>query len=129
MSITFAKAPLVELIAELRWGQPQQLGPNPIGAFSFPGQVFGLNPNKNDEFFMRFGGEIYQRGLIRPNGLFLRASRLCSFNLYSAIVRARKLTLQCCFRLDLALFPRTRSGHIVHGRPFPQSCKRELWLY
>jgi uncharacterized protein (TIGR04255 family) len=62
MSVTFAKAPLVELIAELRWVQPQQLGPNQIGAFGFPGQVFGLNPNKIDEFFMRFGGEIYQHG-------------------------------------------------------------------
>ena len=69
MSITFAKAPLVEIIAELRWGRLPQLSPQPNQAITLPLQMAGLNASKLDEFFMRFGGEIYQHGFDRNERL------------------------------------------------------------
>jgi len=64
MSITFTKAPLVEIIAELRWG----LQPDPTFLVQQPPNappIMAINPSKLDEFFMRFGGEVYQQGFQR----------------------------------------------------------------
>jgi uncharacterized protein (TIGR04255 family) len=69
MSITFAKAPLVEIVAELRWGRLPQLATPPNQAITMPLQMAGLNANKLDEFFMRLGGEIYQQGFNRAERL------------------------------------------------------------
>lgn len=85
MNIIFSKAPLVEIVAELRWGQqpeqiiqPQQQGGMP---------VLVINSSKLDEFFMRFGGEVYQSG-------FNRAERLVPSNfpmmLHQPVYRYRK---------------------------------------
>jgi hypothetical protein len=63
MSVTFKNAPLVEMIAELRWGetaQPVQQG--------LPIVMQGMTPEV-DQFFMRLSGEVYQHG-------FRRAERL-----------------------------------------------------
>jgi uncharacterized protein (TIGR04255 family) len=63
MSVTFKNAPLVEMIAELRWGeapQPAQQGVQIV--------MQGMGPEV-DQFFMRLGGEVYQHG-------FRRAERL-----------------------------------------------------
>ncbi|RYH28896.1 MAG: TIGR04255 family protein, partial [Alcaligenaceae bacterium] len=63
MSLTFDVAPLVEIIAEVRWSDPT--------AFMVPGPLMGLSQpsNATDEFFMRFGGRAYGSG-------FQRAERL-----------------------------------------------------
>lgn len=62
MSATFENAPLVEIIAEIRWN-PQMV---PLQTVSGHGPaaapVMALNTNAFDEFFMRFGGEVYQKG-------------------------------------------------------------------
>jgi uncharacterized protein (TIGR04255 family) len=63
MSVTFKKAPLVELIAELRWGNFAQ-GPVGVGA-SFP----NMGTADSEQFFMRLGAELFQYG-------FKRAERL-----------------------------------------------------
>jgi uncharacterized protein (TIGR04255 family) len=64
MSTVYKKAPLVELIAELRWlpvgVAPQQ--PNTV-------QVVFTNDAKVEEFFMRLGGELYQLGFQRSERL------------------------------------------------------------
>lgn len=62
MTITFKKAPLVELIAELRWGDTA-----PVQQTA-PLLMHGMGPDL-DQFFMSFGGEVYQHG-------FQRAERL-----------------------------------------------------
>lgn len=62
MTVTFRNAPLVELIAELRWGDTVPTQPNA------PLLIQGMGPDL-DQFFMRFGGEVYQHG-------FQRAERL-----------------------------------------------------
>jgi len=62
MTITFNKAPLVELIAELRWGDASPIQHNA------PLLMHGMGPDL-DQFFMSFGGEVYQYG-------FQRAERL-----------------------------------------------------
>jgi uncharacterized protein (TIGR04255 family) len=68
MSIEFNKAPLIELIAELRW--------IPMGAIALPGQqpasaaqMFFTNDAKIEELFMRLGGELYQSGFQRSERL------------------------------------------------------------
>jgi len=67
MTITFKKAPLVELIAELRWGDATPIQPNA------PLLMHGMGPDL-DQFFISFGGEVYQHGFQRaerliPSGL------------------------------------------------------------
>ena len=62
MTVTFKKAPLVEMIAELRWGEAQPVQPN------VPTIMHGMGADL-DQFFMSFGGEVYQHG-------FRRAERL-----------------------------------------------------
>jgi uncharacterized protein (TIGR04255 family) len=61
MSLTFAKAPLVEIIAEGRWVPPQQvlISPQQPVAFQVP---FLLGGSKQDEFFMRLGAKLHQKG-------------------------------------------------------------------
>jgi uncharacterized protein (TIGR04255 family) len=72
MVTSFVKAPLVELIAELRWtpimasGEPIPQGPEPGN----PAQpVFLLTDTKFEEFFMRLGGELFQAGFQRSERL------------------------------------------------------------
>ncbi|MGB9337254.1 MAG: TIGR04255 family protein [Candidatus Acidiferrales bacterium] len=65
-TVHFANAPLVELIAELRW--------NPQGTVSTPNeQVTVMMPfpggTKLEEFFMRLGGALYQVGFQRSERL------------------------------------------------------------
>lgn len=67
MSVTFEKAPLIELIVELRW-VPQQVALQP-GKTSIQGPqqalllpVPFLGSSKLDEFFMRLGGKLHQHG-------------------------------------------------------------------
>jgi uncharacterized protein (TIGR04255 family) len=69
MSITFAKAPLVEIIAELRWGRLPPLSVQRNQTITMPLQMAGLDANKLEEFFMRFGGELYQQGFNRAERL------------------------------------------------------------
>lgn len=72
MAISFAKAPLVELIAELRWvpttpsGQPIPQGPDPGNPLQ---PVLLLTDTKFEEFFMRLGGELFQVGFQRSERL------------------------------------------------------------
>lgn len=68
MSTVFNKAPLVELIAELRW--------LPAGAISAPApqqagtmQLMFTNDAKVEEFFKQLGGELYQWGFQRSERL------------------------------------------------------------
>jgi len=63
MSVTFKNAPLVEMVAELRWGESTQpVQPNT------PAVMQGVGPEL-DQFLMRLSGEVYQHG-------FQRAERL-----------------------------------------------------
>jgi uncharacterized protein (TIGR04255 family) len=70
MSITFAKAPLVELIAELRW-IPQgstALEPTvPPQQTMMPTIFFG--GTKQEEFYMRVGGVLHKHGFNRSERL------------------------------------------------------------
>lgn len=68
MSMTFENAPLIELIAELRWNvHSQPLGTPQAPPASIP--LMALNANHFDEFFMRFGGEVYKLGYERAERL------------------------------------------------------------
>src|ERR1700721_188505 len=64
MTTIYKKAPLVELIAELRW-LPVGAAPQQPGTVQF---VFA-NDAKVEEFFMRLGGELYQSGFRRSERL------------------------------------------------------------
>jgi uncharacterized protein (TIGR04255 family) len=69
MAITFAKAPLIELIAELRW-TPQgssALEPGIVQAGTAP-TVF-LGGTKQEEFYMRLGAVLYKVGFDRSERL------------------------------------------------------------
>ena len=81
MTVTFKNAPLVELVAELRWGgSPQMVQPD------MPIVMQGMGPDL-DQFFMRLGGEVYQHG-------FKRAERLVPPGFpvfpYQPVMRYRK---------------------------------------
>lgn len=68
MTLSFDKAPLVEIIAELRWDQPHQMTQGqPHETVVLPTTF--IESNKQDEFFMRFGGECYQQGFVRAERL------------------------------------------------------------
>lgn len=86
--MTFKNAPLVEIIAELRWN-PQPPPPQITGGGNAPVAVMSVNTNSFDEFFMRFGGEVYQQG-------FQRAERIVPAGfpimLFQPIYRYRKAT-------------------------------------
>ena len=64
MSTVYKKAPLIELIAELRW-IPAGMAPPQAGAV----QVLFTSDAKVEEFFMRLGGELYQSGFQRSERL------------------------------------------------------------
>jgi len=85
MSKTFSKAPLVEIVAELRWAQQPDVSFQAQQSASVP--LMALNSSKLDEFFMRFGGEVYQRG-------FQRAERIVPSGfpmmLFQPVFRYRK---------------------------------------
>lgn len=61
MSVTFANAPLVEIITELRWVPAQQVSvPSTQQPVAF--QIPFLGGSKQDEFFMRLGARLHQQG-------------------------------------------------------------------
>lgn len=61
MPLTFKNAPLVELIAELRWEPPLSTATDQGGnQQQIPRSL--LNTPEFEEFFQRFGGAIYQHG-------------------------------------------------------------------
>jgi uncharacterized protein (TIGR04255 family) len=64
MGTPFAKAPLVELIAELRWAPAGPPAPQPIGM-----PVVFTADAKIEQFFMALGGELYQSGFQRSERL------------------------------------------------------------
>ena len=88
MTVTFGNAPLVEIIAELRWN-PQPPPSQIAGGGNTTVAVMSVNTNSLDEFFMRFGGEVYQQG-------FQRAERVVPtgfpFMLFQPVYRYRKAT-------------------------------------
>jgi len=57
MSQTFEKAPLVEIIVEVRWADAAGIPQVDGGLLQFP-----VNNNSADEFYMRFGGAAYSNG-------------------------------------------------------------------
>src|ERR1700679_367307 len=75
VSISFRKAPLVEIVVDLRWRpvvQPvptQPVGPQPTASAFLPTPQI-------ENLIHRFGGEVYKRGFQRaerlvPSGLFV----------------------------------------------------------
>lgn len=69
MTISFDKAPLVELIVELKWGPASALPPQAQAGVAFQGFFSVGDPNRLEEFYMRFGGECYAKGLQRTERL------------------------------------------------------------
>lgn len=64
----YRNAPLIELIAELRWDIPNALGLPPglvLPPGISPAQIpfFGFDQSRIDSFFMRFSGEAYKAGV------------------------------------------------------------------
>jgi uncharacterized protein (TIGR04255 family) len=62
MNIYFVKAPLVELIAELRWVSAPTLVQQSVEQQPAAMPVLFFGDTKIEEFFMRLGGELYQSG-------------------------------------------------------------------
>jgi|SRR5208283_2883873 len=69
MGITFAKAPLVELITELRWIPEGSTAADPTAPqqTTLPTVFFG--GTKQEEFYMRVGGALHKRGFNRSERL------------------------------------------------------------
>jgi uncharacterized protein (TIGR04255 family) len=66
MTVTFKNAPLVELVAEVHWSPASAAGLG--GANQLPGAPprFSLGEgNRLEEFYMRFGGEVFSKGFQR----------------------------------------------------------------
>jgi uncharacterized protein (TIGR04255 family) len=86
MNKTFSKAPLVEIVVELKWSpQPDMIQmQKPIGV-SVP--LMSMNSSKLDEFFMRFGEEIYQQGFQRAERVVPSGSPMM---LFQPVYRYRK---------------------------------------
>src|SRR5258708_14138092 len=61
MSLTFARAPLKEIVVELRWG-PSQLTLQGQQQPGIPLLIPTLGGSKLDEFFMRLGSRLHQQG-------------------------------------------------------------------
>jgi uncharacterized protein (TIGR04255 family) len=86
MPLTFAKAPLIELIVELRW-TPQgstALEPSVVQAGLSP-TIF-LGGTKQEEFYMRLGGALHKTGFNRSERL---APPGIPFLLHQAVYRFR----------------------------------------
>lgn len=60
MHLVFKNAPLVEIIAEVGWSLPGVGAQSTTPPFQQPNYV--VDTTKHEEFFMRFGGEVYQLG-------------------------------------------------------------------
>nr|MBV6629730.1 TIGR04255 family protein [Oceanococcus sp. HetDA_MAG_MS8] len=80
MSITFNKAPLIELVAELRW-EPQLSVATDQGGNQLQLPRSLLDTSEFEEFFQRFGGAIYQHGFkqmerLVPHGVPLPHDRV-----------------------------------------------------
>ncbi|MGE8361879.1 TIGR04255 family protein [Pseudomonas sp.] len=69
MTISFDNAPLVELIVELRWGPASVFPPQLQAGVALQGFFSAGDPNRLEEFYMRFGGECYAKGLQRTERL------------------------------------------------------------
>jgi uncharacterized protein (TIGR04255 family) len=68
MAVSFAKAPLLELIAELRWlAATPAIDPGSQQSVAQP--ILQLSNARGEEFFMRLGGELYQLGFQRSERL------------------------------------------------------------
>ncbi|PTT99935.1 hypothetical protein DBR45_25345 [Pseudomonas sp. HMWF031] len=65
MAINFQNAPLIEVIAELRWGAGFSFPPQLVAGLQ--GQQININmeASQHEEFFMNFGAECGARGLQR----------------------------------------------------------------
>ena len=133
MTTIFEKAPLVEIIAELRWGNPPQLASQPEGV-QVPFQLRAFNLNKLEEFFMRFGGIIYQSGFDRAERLVPPNFESQSPNLYIDTGKAPRSIPLCCINSARSFFLHMQSHLIVRGtislpllnRASRPSCKREM---
>lgn len=88
MSITFAKAPLIELVMELRWipKGSTPLEPAPIQLQGQQGPSVFLGGTKQEEFYMRAGGELYRTGFDRSERLLPAGA---PFALYQPVFRFR----------------------------------------
>lgn len=80
MAITFKNAPLVELVAELRW-EPQLSRATDQGGNELQLPRSLLDTSEFEEFFQRFGGAIYQHGFkqmerLVPHGVPLLHDRV-----------------------------------------------------
>jgi len=106
MSTSRENAPLVELIAELRWEPAHQTGlPMQVPGL---GSTFMIGPgpqaSKVDEFFIHFGSEIRKTGhteterLVPPGLPFLAHQPIFRFR------KSRAETLQSLYQLGLGLF-------------------------
>lgn len=104
MTASRVNAPLVELVAELRWEPFIQGGmaiPTPG-----PGQTFMVGPQATapDEFFMRFGAEIHRSGyteterLVPPGFPFMQGQPIYRFK------EKRDGSPQSLFQVGLGLF-------------------------
>jgi uncharacterized protein (TIGR04255 family) len=89
MNMTFSKAPLVEIVAELRWGQQPDATIQAHQPAGVQVPLMAMSSSRLDEFFMRLGGEVYQQG-------FQLAERLVPPNfpmmLFQPVYRYRKST-------------------------------------
>ncbi len=89
MTTTFSKAPLVEIVAEFRWSQKPDVMLQSQQPAGIPAPLMAMNSSRFDEFFMRFGGEVYKEG-------FQRAERIVPAGfplmLYQPVFRYRKST-------------------------------------
>jgi uncharacterized protein (TIGR04255 family) len=104
MNTSRANAPLVELIAELRW-EPINSGgvsvPTPGSGLTF---ISGPQSTAPDEFFMRFGAGIHQSGyteterLVPPGFPFLQGQPVYRFK------ESREGSLRSLYQIGLGLF-------------------------
>ncbi|CAK0770267.1 TIGR04255 family protein [Gammaproteobacteria bacterium] len=78
MTVSFDQAPLVEIIAELRWSQPHVVLPSQTQE-SMTVPVSLIESNKLEEFFMRFGGECYLLGFQRSERIVPSGFPIISF--------------------------------------------------
>lgn len=69
MDIVFRNAPLVEIIAELRWQPAELVSPMPQTPGVFQ-PAFIVGANVLESFFHRFGGELYKRGFQSTERVF-----------------------------------------------------------
>jgi len=106
MIASFRNAPLVEIVAELRWPSQQARAavPGSVDPAMFPVMEPAAS-NRLDEVFMRFGGECYQMGFQAPRGWFPRAFPSCHSILCTAIAgRTTRRDRRRCNLIGAGLF-------------------------